>query len=384
MFQVKAHQGLIIISDLVEHADCSDFVLPVGPASQHLARLAIRRPVNSVLDMGCGSGIQALLASRHARHVLATDINPRALAFTRLNAALNGIHNIETAEGSFFEPVQSRKFDLILFNPPYILSPRGGGDQPYAFSDQDAYIYELLRMLPEHMTEKSFAQLTFDWTHARDEPWQHPLEDALGRLPVDALILYQGSLTARQYAAFWTNHEIGKKTNGFQRYWKAVNWAAWLRRQRITRIAFGSITLRRRTSLKNWIRAEAATSTFGDSVSHQLVNIFANHDYQEEHMGAGGIFETPVELERSLFQKQGGEKTGELHAVAGVLFPIQMRNITWQVLDALDGKTGTADIVQRILQSNGLAREEFLPGIQEDLDKLFRFGWLHIGSQNKG
>jgi hypothetical protein len=65
-----------------------------------------------------------------------------------------------------------------------------------------------------------------------------------------------------------------------------------------------------------------------------------------------------------------------------VLFPIQIRNITWQVIDALDGRTNTSDVVQRVLQSNGLESEKFLHGILEDLNSLFRFGWLRIGSVN--
>src|SRR5437868_6438572 len=75
------------------------------------------------LDVGTGSGVQALLASRHVSHVVATDINPRALAFTRVNAALNAITNLEVRLGSFFESVAGERFELITCNPPYVVSP---------------------------------------------------------------------------------------------------------------------------------------------------------------------------------------------------------------------------------------------------------------------
>jgi hypothetical protein len=143
-FNLQFCQGLALFSDLMNYAVCSDFVLPVGPASQQLARLAVRKPIEAAFDMGCGAGVLALLASRHTRTVLATDINPRALEFTRLNAALNSITNIETEQGSLFEPAQGRKFDLILFNPPYILSPARRGGQHYAFSGNDSYLHEVL------------------------------------------------------------------------------------------------------------------------------------------------------------------------------------------------------------------------------------------------
>ena len=63
--------------------------------------------------------------SPHAtrKEVIATDVNTRALAYTELNAALNGLRNIECREGSLFDPVQGEKFDLIICNAPYVVSP---------------------------------------------------------------------------------------------------------------------------------------------------------------------------------------------------------------------------------------------------------------------
>ena len=85
--------------------------------------LTPRSAASSALDVGTGSGVQALLAARQAAHVVATDINPRALAFTELNAALNGFTNIEVRLGSLFEAVAGERFDLITCNPPYVVSP---------------------------------------------------------------------------------------------------------------------------------------------------------------------------------------------------------------------------------------------------------------------
>ena len=75
------------------------------------------------LDVGTGSGIHALLAARHNREVVATDVNRRALAYTTLNAALNGLDNVECRLGSFFEPVDGETFDLVTCNAPYVISP---------------------------------------------------------------------------------------------------------------------------------------------------------------------------------------------------------------------------------------------------------------------
>ena len=73
-----------------------------------LHSLTPRRPIERALDVGTGGGIQALLAAQHARHVVATDVNPRALAYTQLSAALNGLENVEPRQGSLFEPIGMR------------------------------------------------------------------------------------------------------------------------------------------------------------------------------------------------------------------------------------------------------------------------------------
>jgi methylase of polypeptide subunit release factors len=59
-----------------------------GRASIYLLHATVRRAVERGLDLGSGSGIQALTMSRHCRQVVATDLNPLANALTRFNVAL--------------------------------------------------------------------------------------------------------------------------------------------------------------------------------------------------------------------------------------------------------------------------------------------------------
>lgn len=73
-----------------------------------------------VLDIGTGCGLQAIMAAKISKHVVATDINPYAIENTKYNAHLNNI-KIETRLGDLFEPIKE-KFDLIIFNPPYLPS----------------------------------------------------------------------------------------------------------------------------------------------------------------------------------------------------------------------------------------------------------------------
>jgi SAM-dependent methyltransferase len=377
-FIIQFCKGLCMISDRMEHADCRGFVLPIGPASLHLTRLAIRKRVSTTLDMGCGSGIQALLASRHTAQVIATDINPRALAFTRLNAAINDIANIELLEGSYFEPVMGKNFDLILFNPPYILSPDADIANSYAYCTKDDYLFGLLQNLPEHLNEGGFAQLTANWTHTKQGSWRQPLQTALAGLGLDALIIYQGSLTPAQYAAYWFEHDIARDAPLLKRFYRSWKWANWLRHQRVGRVAFGSLTLRRRSSTRNWCRAEMASNSFGESVSAQLVNLFTNQDILEEQPFKDDILNMRLTLERSLFNPNSEPQRDLPLAVAGIVFPLRIHNITWRVLELLDGKEKALRVARKVIQAGGYKEGDLLPAVMDDLMRLFQFGWLKV------
>ncbi|MBS7257502.1 MULTISPECIES: HemK2/MTQ2 family protein methyltransferase [Methanobrevibacter] len=74
----------------------------------------------SVLEIGTGSGIVAMYASRLTDNITVTDINFDACELARKNFEDNGIENIEILFGNLFEPVKNRKFDVILFNTPYL------------------------------------------------------------------------------------------------------------------------------------------------------------------------------------------------------------------------------------------------------------------------
>jgi HemK-related putative methylase len=90
-----------------------------------------------VLDMGTGSGVCALFAAKHARHVVAVDINAAAVRCAGINALLNHLeHKIDVRHGDLFAPVAEERFDLILFNPPFVQgSPRDDRDRAWRSND---------------------------------------------------------------------------------------------------------------------------------------------------------------------------------------------------------------------------------------------------------
>jgi HemK-related putative methylase len=90
-----------------------------------------------ILDMGTGSGVCAMFAAKHARRVVAVDINAAAVRCAGINALLNHLeHKIEVRHGDLFEPVPEERFDLVLFNPPFLQGvPRDDRDRAWRSND---------------------------------------------------------------------------------------------------------------------------------------------------------------------------------------------------------------------------------------------------------
>jgi release factor glutamine methyltransferase len=77
-----------------------------------------------VLDMGTGSGILGILAAKQASEVVAVDLNPFAVQCAKQNAKrIKSQSNMTFLQGDLFAPLNERaKFDMILFNSPYLPS----------------------------------------------------------------------------------------------------------------------------------------------------------------------------------------------------------------------------------------------------------------------
>jgi HemK-related putative methylase len=92
---------------------------------------------DEVLDMGTGSGVGAVFAAKYAGRVVAVDINPAAVRCAGINASINDAEGkVDVRHGDLFAPVQGEKFDLILFNPPFLRgTPRDDRDRAWRSSD---------------------------------------------------------------------------------------------------------------------------------------------------------------------------------------------------------------------------------------------------------
>lgn len=258
---------LWIVSDLTPGLDggpqgvSADYVLGLSPAATSLAELTVRRPVATALDLGTGCGVQALHLAAHVDRVVATDVNARALWLTRLNAEINGLSDsIEVVDGSFFEPVREERFDLIVTNPPFVISPATGERLVYRDSGLpgDRVVEHIVREARAHLTDGGLCQILANWAIVEGQPWDERIASWCDGL--DVWVVQRERVDPATYVEMWLKDAgqhpaTGGDAADYRRRYET--WLSWLRDEGIEAIGFGWINLRRteaepQVTLQEW------------------------------------------------------------------------------------------------------------------------------------
>lgn len=225
----------------------TDHVLGVGGASTTLASWTPRPQVARALDLGTGCGVQALHAADHAERVVATDLSARALAFAAFTAGLNEV-TLDLRAGSLLDPVAGEEFDLVVSNPPFVITPRRDGVPLFEYRDGgaagDAIVATLVRDLAGVLSPGGIAQLLGNWELRQGEAWADHVGAWVEGTGLDAWVIQRESQDVAEYAETWVRdggHRPG--TREFDDL-----YAAWLddfAARGIERVGFGIITLQR-------------------------------------------------------------------------------------------------------------------------------------------
>ena len=130
-------------------------VHPLAPSTIALAGAVFaevrRGGRRSVLDLGCGAGFLGLAAAAAgARRVLATDVDPAAVACAARNAARAGLR-IETRVGDWFEPVRGEGFDLLASNPPQTPAPSPIAPDRWGGPEGSRHLLHVAAEAPRHL-----------------------------------------------------------------------------------------------------------------------------------------------------------------------------------------------------------------------------------------
>jgi hypothetical protein len=264
----------------LETPEQRDYVMGLGRSSLTLANLTVRRPSRATLDLGCGCGIQALLAASHSETLLAVDLNPRAVRFTAFNALLNDLDNVQTAEGDLFEPAAGRLFDLIVSNPPFVISP----EVRYTYRDGgmagDEICRSIVRRAPAFLNEGGFCQILCNWCEFAGEDWRERLAGWFQDTGCDVWVIRSESRDAATYASTWIQHTERDLPERLSK--RFDEWTGYYEDQGIQSVGAGLITMRRRAGGSGWFRADEAPEKMLGSCGRDIEKAFAARDWMEQ------------------------------------------------------------------------------------------------------
>jgi len=383
LVRIVPHGDVYVIADAPSastNATPADHVAGVQGPSVTLANLTVRRPVRSALDVGTGNGIQAILASEHAARVVATDVNARALAFAQAGAALNGVTNIEFREGSGFEPVAGERFDLVVANPPYVISP----ESAYAFRDSglrgDAISRQFVQEAPRHLEEGGFAHLLVSWIADPYGHWDATVRGWLEGAQCDAWLLHHETDDPLTHASKWLRTLAEESIEEYEA--ALERWLAYLDELGATGIATGAVVLRRRSGGGNWIRIDEFPARFA-LAGDQVLDVFAAADL----LAAGGddaLLAAKLELHpahtvRSTVAIEDGwvvAREYRLRSERGLGFDLGLDDAVIRLLPRFDGAASVRGVLAAAAADAEVPGDQYAPAALAVVRRLFELGYL--------
>lgn len=290
-FDLLPYEGFTLVFDRPPREGrepYTDYVMGVGGSTSMLALQMIRRRSRATLDLGCGCGTVGFIASRFSDRVVLADRNPRALEMARFNVGLNGIKNAQVVETDFFSGVKGQKFDLIVSNPPFVISPgktfiyRDGG------LDGDGVTETVVRGCCEHLADGGFAHVMCNWAHLKGTPWEQRLANWVEGGEADLLVLRTVTRDPVEYAMLWLN-ETERHLSTEQLWRRFEEWVSAYRNLGIEAISGGLISLHKAAGRRGWCDVDTAPEQITSHTGEHLHRMFDARDFLAGLDGMRGL-----------------------------------------------------------------------------------------------
>lgn len=249
--------------------EAAEFVLPASTHSaKFLQQVMIPARVDDALDLGCGAGLHALHLSMQAKHVVASDISERAIAYARFNADLNGRDNIECIVSDRFAGLQDKKFDLIISNPPFVPSP----GESYTYRDNAGELDEFCAaLLPEaaaHLNDGGHLQMLCEWVEIHGQAWQDRVKPWIEPTECDAWILHSPPVSPGSYVRK-RSADIHSPGGGVDPR-EFNDWVLHFKERNVTGIHPGMILLRKRSG-DSWFHVQDMASDLTGNAGEAVI-----------------------------------------------------------------------------------------------------------------
>lgn len=358
-----------------------DLVMGAGLSSTILMHGTIRNPAARTLDLCAGSGVQSLAAASHSGSVLALEKNAHAIELGRFAAVLNGVDTIEFQESDFFSAAEG-EFDLIVANPPYVISP----EAEFQFRDgglgADRVAEHVVRNGPRFLNEGGYCQMVCDWANYSGVAWQDHLAGWAENSGCDMLVLRGRGMTAREYPGIWLAETFSGVPSMYLE--KSHRWLASYREQGIESMNFGFITLRKRAAPQNWFHAMDAPLEGLTVTGAFIERMFHAQDFLRANSTADLLLEQHLSLESEVRIDQRYVPAGEtweldecaLAMADSSLPPIKTDRYIAGLCGRLRGNRPLRDVVAEMAGGMNTTMDKLVPQVMPILRSLIEGGYM--------
>jgi methylase of polypeptide subunit release factors len=336
-------------------------VVGAGGASRALARLAVHRTVDNVLDLGTGCGVQAVLLAGRAKRVTATDVNPRALELAALSCALSGVPEVEPLHGPLLEPVRGRRFDMIVSNPPFVIAPKSGR---HAYRESglpdDEFCRRLVVESPRVLSPGGHGRFLANWLHIEGVPWEERVGQWAADSGCDVWIAQRDVQDPAEYAELWLRDSGEAGTPEYDDRYR--EWLDYFEAGRVTGVGFGWIALRRSERQNPAIRIEELRHAVDEPVGSAVEEILDAIVAQEFSTGCGldalRLRAAPLRQEQIGAPGAADPERIVLRQTTGLRRAAEVGTIEAALAGVCDGDLPVEPLVDAIAQLVGLDRDQ--------------------------
>ncbi|APF41392.1 DUF7059 domain-containing protein [Neomicrococcus aestuarii] len=390
----------------------TDYVLGIGQASLTLARFVNREPVQHALDLGTGCGIQTFHLLEHSERVTATDISDRALAYTRFNVLLNrrtwGLEprdlkrggRLHLVKGDMLKPVAGERFDLVVTNPPFVITPRVPGRDVYTYRDGgrpgDRLVGELIRDVPTVLAPHGNVYMLANWEISgegedlsqmdwRERPQEWVAAARSAGHDLDAWFIQRDQANGYEYAETWLRDAAEARDPQLyaDRYGQYLDDFAV---RSVAGVGFGLVWLRARGGAVD--RFEEVLHPVEEPIGPAFAAAVERADQAAQwdvtHALQDQFFAIPEDVTEERHQRPGSEHPSVilLRQGSGFRRSTILTSEAAGFVSACDGELSAGVLAQAIATlSPDIAEEDeaaFIDNLLAQIEHLFLMGFLHV------
>jgi SAM-dependent methyltransferase len=365
-----------------ETVEAPDHVMGPSDSATLLATVMVQGKFKQVLDMGAGCGYLAFLTAKYTEKAIATDLNPRAAPFVEFNAKLNSIKNVEARTGDLFAPVTGEKFDLIISNPPFVISPEDRLVYLNGGMKADAFCQRMAKEAPSYLSENGYFQMQCNWVENADVQWHLHLEAWFQGSNCDTWVLRSSTTDSVAYAKGWM------KTGHYHAQDQDARLRAWLeyyREEKISSIGGGVVTMRKRMAPDNWVRCfDGPTKIAGPCDAVVRARMEAMHflatQAKEDSVLLQSVFLVPdsVRLTQECHPSESGWAllSASIRITEGFGYVEEIDSWFAELLSSCDGKRTLQAAMERTAKHLGFTADEIPAETPEIVRQLVDEGFL--------